>query len=239
MFVFLSPAQSTVLSMGHRETKQNENVYVLGGGIGAGKSTVLEEFAKAGFAVIQADFIGHDVLAAVTPSGRQVMARWPEVVADGEVDRPALAEIVFNDPAALGELESITHPAIQDGIFSAVEEALADTSMRGAIIEVPLLRVLPHSDWAHIAVVAPEDLRVSRAVERGADEADIRARIANQEPDEAWAEWADVIVDNGGSLSETLEAVARIIEGSSALGVPGRIRARGIARDGDNEADTE
>jgi len=215
--------------MGYRETKQNTNVYVLGGGIGAGKSTVLEEFVKAGFAVIQADFIGHDVLAATTPSGRQVMARWPEVVADGEVDRSALAGIVFNDPDALGELESITHPAIQDGILAAVEETLSDSSIRGVIIEVPLLRVLPRSDWAHIAVVAPEDLRVSRAVERGADEADIRARIANQEPDEAWAEWADVIVDNGGPLSETLEAITRIIEGSSALGVPGRTSAQGIA----------
>ena len=239
MFVFLSHVQGTVPSMGHRETTHNTNVYVLGGGIGAGKSTVLEEFVKAGFAVIQADFIGHDVLAATKPSGRQVMARWPEVVADGEVDRAALAEIVFNDPEALGELESITHPAIQEGILAAVEATLADASIRGAIIEVPLLRVLPRSDWAHIAVVAPEDLRVSRAVARGADEADVRARIANQEPDEAWAEWADVIVDNGGALGETLEAVALIIEGSSALGMPGRPSAVRIARGGYTEADTE
>ncbi|MCZ7533003.1 MAG: dephospho-CoA kinase [Acidimicrobiia bacterium] len=225
--------------MGHQETKENANVYVLGGGIGAGKSTVLEEFEKAGFAVIQADFIGHDVLAAATPSGRRVMARWPEVVVDGEVDRAALARIVFNDPDALDELESITHPAIQEGILAAVEATLDDPSIRGAIIEVPLLRVLPRSDWAHIAVVAPEDLRVSRAVERGADEADIRARIANQEPDEAWAEWADVIVDNAGPLSETLEAVARIIEGSSALGVPGRTSSSGVATEVDREVDDE
>ncbi len=239
MSVFLSHVQGTVPSMGHRETKLDTSVYVLGGGIGAGKSTVLEEFARAGFAVIEADAIGHDVLGATRVSGREVMARWPEAVADGEVDRAALAEIVFNDPEALGELESITHPAIQEGILTAVEKALADTSIPGAIIEVPLLRVLPHSDWAHIAVVAPEDLRVSRAVARGADEADVRARIANQEPDEAWAEWADVIVDNGGALSETLEAVALIIEGSSALGMPGRPGALGIARDDDREADTE
>lgn len=232
MFVFLSQAQSTVPTMGHQGTKQGARVYVVGGGIGAGKSTVLEEFEKAGFAVIEADLIGHGVLKASTPSGRQVMARWPAVVADGEVDRAALAEIVFNDPQALAELESITHPAIQAGILAAVEAFLEDDSVRGAIIEVPLLRVLPSSDWAHIAVVAPEDLRIRRAVERGSDEADVRARMVNQEPDEAWAEWADVIIDNGGSLSETLEAVGRIIDGSSPLGLPDRDAVRHVPRDG-------
>lgn len=221
--------------MGHQGTKQDARVYVLGGGIGAGKSTVLEVFESAGFAIVQADLIGHDVLAATTPSGRRVMARWPEVIVDGEVDRPALAEIVFNDPEALSELESITHPAIKEGILTAVEAVLADGSIRGAIVEVPLLRVLPSSDWAHIAVVAPEDLRIRRAVERGAEEGDVWARIANQELDEAWAEWADVIVDNGGQLSETLEAVGRIIDGSSALGLPGRNAAWEVSRDGDTE----
>lgn len=235
MFVFLSRAQGTVPSMGHQGAKHDPRVYVLGGGIGAGKSTVLEVFESAGFAVIQADVIGHRALAAATVSGRQVMARWPGVVVDGEVDRSALAEIVFNDPDALSELESITHPAIKEGILMAVDAVLADGSVRGAIVEVPLIRVLPSSNWAHIAVVAPEELRVERAVERGAQESDVRARILHQEPDEAWAEWADVIIDNGGSLSKTLEVVASIIDGSSPLGSPDQHADRERSRNGDAE----
>lgn len=204
--------------MGDQGTNRAARVYVLGGGIGAGKSTLLGAFADAGFVVIRADVIGHDALEATTVSGRQVMARWPEVVVDGAVDRAALAGIVFNDPSSLAELESFTHPRIQEVIQADVATVLADGSARGVIVEVPLIRVLPASNWAHIAVVAPEEVRVARAVARGADERDVRARIANQEPDEAWAEWADVIIDNGGPLDETLKLVADIIDGLSPLG---------------------
>ncbi len=221
--------------MGDQGTNRAARVYVLGGGIGAGKSTLLDAFADAGFVVIRADAVGHDALEATTVSGRQVMARWPEVVVDGAVDRSVLAGIVFNDPAALAELESFTHPRIQDVIQAEVAAALADGSARGVVVEVPLIRVLPASDWAHIAVVAPEEVRVTRAVARGADEQDVRARIANQEPDEAWAEWADVIIDNGGPLDETLKMVADIIDGLSPLGSSGgRVIERDLPELGDD-----
>lgn len=221
--------------MGEQGTNRAARVYVLGGGIGAGKSTLLDAFTDAGFVVIRADAVGHDALEATTVSGRQVMARWPEVVVDGAVDRSVLAGIVFNDPAALAELESFTHPRIQEVIQAEVAAVLADGAARGVVVEVPLIRVLTASDWAHIAVVAPEEVRVARAVARGADERDVRARIANQEPDEAWAEWADVIIDNGGSLDETLKMVADIIDGLSPLGSSGgRVVERELPELGDD-----
>jgi dephospho-CoA kinase len=184
---------------------------LLGGGIGAGKSKVLAEFEQSGFAVIQTDSIGHQVLDARTPSGRSVMARWPEVVADGSVDRPKLAAIVFNDPSALAELEAISHPAIWDRVEAKAAAVAQDSPGTGVIVEIPLLRLHAASPWLKVAVLASEEVRIGRAVARGADEADVVARIANQEPDEAWAEWADVVIDNDGEWAATLQAIERLI----------------------------
>lgn len=191
-------------------------VYVLGGGIGAGKSTVIGAFAAAGFVVVDADEYGHRMLASTMPSGRRVIARWPESVVDGEVSRPRLAEIVFHDPDALAELEAITHPEITAMIEETVEQVIADGVAPGIVIEVPLLRLLSDTPWRRIAVVAPRDIRIERATERGADPDDVRARMEHQEPDEAWAEWADVIIDNGGSLDATLAAVEELITAGDA-----------------------
>jgi dephospho-CoA kinase len=187
--------------------------YVLGGGIGAGKSTVLAEFQRRGFVVIEADAIGHEVLRSTHPVGRAAIARWPETVADGEIDRSALAKIVFSDQTALADLEALTHPAIREKINERVAAAFEDPMTRGVIVEIPLLRVMAETPWRKLAVLAPEDVRVERAVARGNDRNDVIRRIANQEPDEVWAEWADVVIDNGGTWDNTVGKIDEIVFG--------------------------
>ncbi|NNL69734.1 MAG: dephospho-CoA kinase, partial [Acidimicrobiia bacterium] len=98
---------------GHRHTR-----ILLSGGIGAGKSAAARIIAARGYPVIHADKIGHAVLEPEGEAFPAVAARWPEVVVDGMIDRPRLAEIVFDDPAALTELESLTHPAIAARIMN-------------------------------------------------------------------------------------------------------------------------
>ena len=182
------------------------SIVVIGGGIGAGKSSVLEVFEQDGFLVIEADRVGHEILASNHDAGRRVMHRWPCVVVDGEVARSKLAQIVFSDRDALRELEAITHPAIEREITRRVKEAT------GAVaIEIPILGMFSHAQWHRIAVVAPEEVRVARVVVRGGEPNDVRARITNQPSTAEWTVWADTVIDNGGSWEQTAHALEAFI----------------------------
>jgi dephospho-CoA kinase len=178
------------------------SVIVIGGGIGAGKSSVLEIFGRAGFLVIGADAVGHEVLSADQDSGKAVMRRWPSAVVDGSVSRSTLAAIVFADPDELRELEGITHPAIRAEIVRRVEVSNAHVAL-----EVPVLGMFDEPEWYRLAILAPEDVRLARAVARGDNPDDIRARMAIQPSDEEWEEWADTVVDNSSSWEATGHAL--------------------------------
>ena len=175
---------------------------VIGGGIGAGKSSVLEIFERAGFLVIEADAVGHIVIGSDHDAGRAVMERWPSVVVDGEVSRPALARIVFSDSVALEDLEAITHPAIRSEIRHMASEAQTPVA-----VEVPIIGMFAEVELHRIAVVASEHIRVARAVMRGGDPDDVKARIANQPSQDDWIAWADTVIDNGGSWEATRRAL--------------------------------
>lgn len=197
--------------MSHADVRA-ESVIAVGGGIGAGKSSVLEVFRRAGFVVIEADKVGHEVLASSEDAGRTVMRRWPSVVVDGEVSRSLLAGIVFEDRTALGELESITHPAIEREIRRRIEEATGRVA-----IEIPVLTMFADDDWHRIAVVAPEDVRIARAVARGAEPGDVRARLASQPSESAWREWADTVIDNDRSWERTERALDPFVAPDGSL----------------------
>ena len=179
---------------------------VIGGGIGAGKSSVLDVFERAGLFVVEADSVGHVVLGANHDAGRAVMDRWPSVIVDGEVSRPALARIVFADAVALEELEAITHPAIRAEIHRMASEAQSPVA-----VEVPIIGMFAEAEWHRIAVVAPEHIRVARAVMRGGDRADVKARIASQPSRDDWIAWADTVIDNGGSWETTRHALESFV----------------------------
>ena len=216
MSAFVSQAQGTVRCMADRDMSQppsHSRVSVaIGGGIGAGKSSVLEVFEGADFVVIQADAVGHDVLAADHAAGKAVMRRWPSVIVDGAISRPRLAQIVFTDVDALAELEAITHPAIRDEILRLVDGALG-----AAAVEIPVLGMFATTDWHRIAVIAPEEVRIARAVGRGGGVDDIMARMANQPAEADWVAWADTVIDNGGSWDATLRSLEPFVgSGESA-----------------------
>lgn len=180
---------------------------IVGGGIGAGKSTVLGMLADEGFFVIEADRIGHQILDLETSAGQAIARRWPSVVVDGELSRPRIAEIVFADGSELAVLESITHPAIRTEIERVVD-ALGGTPIA---LEVPVMGMMGDG-WIRVAVVAPPEIRVERAVERGGDEADVRARMAAQPTDEEWAAWADHVLDNSFAEGVTASSVGELLK---------------------------
>ena len=198
---------------------------VVNGPIGGGKSTVAAMLGSKGAPVIEADRLGHLVLEPGAEAHAAVAATWPTVVADGRVDRRRLAEIVFSDPRALATLERLTHPHIAARIREAVAAAVAGDAAAGdgagappaVVIEIPLPSLpegatepadgLP-AGWHTVTVLAPEEVRVERAVARDMEAADVRRRIAAQPPEAVWEAAADTVIHNDGDL----DALRRQVE---------------------------
>lgn len=172
--------------------EQGSQGFVLCGGIGAGKSYVAALFHAAGVDMIEADAVGHQVLASDGACFDQVARRWPTVVVDGEIDRGALGSIVFGDNEQLQLLESITHPAIAAEIVRRI--AASNAKLVG--IERPFLEGLVGADLPVVLVDAPTELRMERLISRGMNTEDVLARMATQPSREEWLAGADFVIDN-------------------------------------------
>lgn len=190
----------------------------LTGGIGSGKSSVATRLVDRGAVLVDADAIVHELQSPGTVVFSEMVDRFGEgiVAADGTLDRSAVAEIVFNDPDALTDLGLIVHPRVHSEIERRVKEQ-ADTD-NVVVLDIPLLA---ESGWpglvGTIVVDLDPELAVERLVEhRGFDEADARARIANQASREERVARADIVVDNSGSpgdLDAEMDRVWEWIEG--------------------------
>jgi dephospho-CoA kinase len=183
----------------------------LTGGIGSGKSTVARLLAGHGAVIIDADALARDAIEPGTPGFAAVASRFGSALrADGTLDRAALASLVFNDPAERAALEAIVHPVV--GL--EIAEAFADHAETDAVVvlDSPLLiETGAHEDCDVLVVVtAPEEVRVHRLTARGMDAADVRARIGAQMPLADKVAFADIVVDNAGSLQDLGERVDRL-----------------------------
>lgn len=179
----------------------------LTGGIGSGKSTVAQLLGGLGAVVVDLDEVARDVVAPGTDGLARVAAAFPGAVTGGELDRAALARIVFAEPAARERLEAITHPLIH----AEAERRTADLPGDAVVVhDVPLLVEKDLGDRYDVVVVvaAPEAVRRTRLrAGRGMDDAAIDARLDAQADDAARRAVADVWVDNGGGLEELRDTV--------------------------------
>ncbi len=186
----------------------------LTGGIGTGKSTVAAMLAERGAALVDADLIAREVVEPGGAAYQPLVDRFGPAIldAEGRVDRPAVAELVFGDPDALADLNSITHPAIGVEMI-ARKDGFAETD-RIVVLEIPLLRAV-HRDTLSLAAVVVVDAGPEVALQRlvtarGMDEADARARMAAQPDREARLEGADLVVDNSGDEAHLRGEVDRV-----------------------------
>jgi dephospho-CoA kinase len=181
----------------------------LTGGIGSGKSTVASMLGALGAFVVDCDGLGRQV---IEPHGRayaKVIDRFGHDIVrdDGQIDRGALAAIVFRDEKALAALNAISHPAIDAEIADRIADAAEDQ------IVVLDMAVLVETDLGAgqydtvVVVEAPLDVRLVRLAQRGMAEDDARARIASQATDEQRREVADYIIDNAGGIEELRDEV--------------------------------
>jgi dephospho-CoA kinase len=191
----------------------------LTGGIGSGKSTVSAMLAARGAVVVDADAITRDLQRAGQPVLAAIVERFgPDVLLpDGELDRPALAAIVFSDPDSLKDLNAIVHPAVGAEIARRIEAASGTDAV--VVLDIPLLAENPRKGLAATVVVdTPVDLAVERLVRlRGMDEDDARARIARQATREERAATADRILDNSDDLAALESQVDELWDWLSAL----------------------
>lgn len=175
----------------------------LTGGIGSGKSTVAAGLARRGAAVVDADAISREIMEPGGAAYGPVVERFgPSILgAEGRVDRAAVAAVVFHDPAALADLNAITHPIIGQVMFERMVAASEKAEV--VVLDIPLLTIATKERFTFAAVVVvdtPEELAVQRLVgQRNFSEEDARARIAAQISREERRSLADLVVDNSGS----------------------------------------
>ncbi|HEY6557389.1 MAG TPA: dephospho-CoA kinase [Polyangiaceae bacterium] len=192
------------------------HVFGLTGGIGSGKSAVGRRFRERKLPVIDADQLAREAVAPGSAGLEQIRAEFGPGVIDarGELDRAALARIVFNDDAARRKLNAITHPRVRELTALRVSE-LAGTGEPLVCYEVPLLVESGMAEALRpiVVVSAPEALQVERVMARdGASEKDARARIAAQMPLSEKVKVADYVIDNTGSLAALEQAADTVLD---------------------------
>jgi dephospho-CoA kinase len=203
----------------------------LTGGLGSGKSTVAALLRGHGFPVLEADAIARELMqpgqsiygAIVEHFGADVLR------SDGTLDRPRLADLVFNQ-GRLAELNPIVHPPV----VAEQERRMGELFARDAraIVFVESALIFEAEAWGTVPewrrrfdrvvlVTAPDDLKIQRflarilpaeasAEDRARAETDARARLAAQLPDSVKIPRCDAVIDNAGSLEATRAQVDRL-----------------------------
>jgi dephospho-CoA kinase len=185
----------------------------LTGGIASGKSAVATLFEARGVPVVDSDVIAREIVAPGTPALEAIRARFGDAVLlpDGSLDRRALREQVFADPAARRDLEAITHPAIRERMQAWSRTAAGPYQIH----MIPLLAEGGgRRDFNRVLVVdCPEELQIQRVMQRdGVDANSARNVLAAQASRaERLAIADDVIVNDGDrdKLSQDVDALHR------------------------------
>lgn len=176
------------------------------GGMGAGKSTARKVLTEDGVPAIDLDKVGHDVLRWDTVKEELVETFGADILGeDGQISRPALAAKAFVSPAETRKLNRITLPRIEGAFTDQVDE-LERQGHKAVVVEYSVFKnrqtSLAYDADVVIAVLAPIDMRIQRAVASGWEESDVRRRIAQQITDADRIEAADVVFNNDGTPEE-------------------------------------
>lgn len=176
------------------------------GGMGAGKSTARQVLVEQGVPYIDLDKVGHDVLLWPTVKEELVETFGQDILnANGEVERSALAAKAFVNAAETRKLNRITLPRIEEAYTDKIAE-LEKEGHQAVVVEYSVFKnrtsSLAYDADVVLAVLAPIDQRIERAVKSGWDEADVRRRIAQQITDAERIEASDVVFNNAGSPEE-------------------------------------
>ena len=189
----------------------------LTGGLACGKSFVGEILRGYGCLLIQADELGHAVLAPGGEAYEGVVREFGGEVVDagGGIDRKALAARVFSAPERLAALNRLVHPAV----FRREDELMAEFAAREphgiAVVEAAILiETGAYGRYDRIVLAAcREDQQVERAMRRdGASMSDVVARLSRQMPFEEKRKYADFVIDTSGEKEDTVRQTCAVYQ---------------------------
>jgi dephospho-CoA kinase len=203
----------------------------LTGGIASGKSTVSAMLAERGAEVIDADHIARQVVMPGTPAWCKIREHFgPGVLyPDGQIDRQALADIVFADKTRLALLNEITHPAIFARIADRLE-GLHDQDVV-VVLDAALLIEAGLAEGVDVVIVthSPQEIQLERLAAKGMGTQAASDRIAAQLAPEKRLARADIVIDNSGSLEKLGRRVDEVWQELQRLLAAGVRRRRGAA----------
>lgn len=187
----------------------------LTGGIASGKSTVVEMIKEAGYKVIDADQLVHDMQ---TKGGRlyQALLDWlgeAILLSDGELNRPKLGQLIFSSEEMRHQSDEIQGKIIRDELAAQRDGLAKEEDV--FFMDIPLLIENDYQDWFDqiwLVAVSPEVQR-QRLMKRNhlsAEEADMR--IASQMPLSEKLPYASLVIDNNGSIDDLKEKVKSAIK---------------------------
>ncbi len=189
----------------------------LTGGLACGKSFVGEALASFGCLLIQADELGHEVLAPGGEAYEPVIGEFGREIVDpdGRIDRRRLAARVFGDHQALARLNALVHPPVVRREEQLIAEFAAREPHGIAVVEGAIL--IETGSYKRfdrlILVVCAEEQQMERAMRRdGAAEADVRARLANQMSLDEKRKFADFVIDTSRAKEDTLRQTRAVYE---------------------------
>ncbi len=184
----------------------------LTGGVASGKSTVAAMLADLGAVIIDADALAREVVQRGTPGLDAVVTEFGEklLAPDGQLDRPAMGRLVFNDASARARLEAIVHPLVHQRVVELEAQALDDAVV---VHDIPLLAESGRAGTfdAVIVVDAPPEVQLQRMLEeRGWTGEDARSRIAAQATREDRLAIATHVIVNTGTREDLRTQVAEV-----------------------------
>ena len=187
-------------------------VVALTGGIGSGKTMVGEIFAELGALVVDLDQLAREVVERGSKGFDLIVSEFgDEILKNGDLDRAALASLIFNDPKKRTKLEEITHPLIRQSFTKIVSSAGIDSII---INQIPLLVESKHDyKFDHVITIsAPEKTRTERLLKRGLTLTQIDQRMKAQATDIQREAISDTVIVNDKTEQDLLAQVEKVWE---------------------------
>lgn len=180
------------------------------GGFGTGKSKVAGLLRQQGFFVLDADRVAHETLQASNPVFEKIRQKFPDAFVSGFLERRKLAEIVFQDPKRLKQLEKMIHPYVMKRLLDEIRK----TKNKQVAIEVPLLFEAKFQNvFSFIVTVFSGTIEADqRLLNQGWTKTEIRRRRAEQWPIQKKMALSDFVINNSGTRSETRKQVRALLK---------------------------
>ena len=198
-------------------SNNERNIIVLGvtGGIACGKNEVGRILGEMGFAVCDADRVAHDLMKKGTPGFLKILDHFgTRILSDkGEISRPALGTIVFEDPEQRKILNKLVHPAVRETLERWVDAMRSEGKPSAVLIPLLFESGMQDLDWDAVICVSSREADVFQRLEkRGLSRAEAEKRVHSQMPLAEKEKRAEYVVPNEGTLAELELATRRTVK---------------------------